>query len=186
MNMKTKHYQTELALLVGDDLPEADAAEVYRHLSTCPECRGHLQKLKKSQDRLSDYALSTSEVPSIDLRTRVQKSLPSAAQVERRHRLLHTWAPAATVVVACTLLFMVMGPEQSTAPVPGGSSSAHLRSARVNGDMLNRVTFDPEHFERMAAPNQEMQKGAIYRQPQLDMREQQQQSIPSFPSRQLD
>ncbi|MAT15827.1 MAG: hypothetical protein CMJ46_11235 [Planctomyces sp.] len=157
MNM-TKHYQTELALLVGDDLSEAEAVEVYRHLSTCPECRAHLQKLRKSQNALSEYALETSASPKVDLRARVQKSLPTPAQIQRRHRILHNWAPAATVVVACTLLFMVMSPEQSTPTNNTGHVSAPS-GGRMHSIRDDRVTFDQKHLDELTRPEHKSMRG---------------------------
>ncbi|MEZ6047589.1 MAG: zf-HC2 domain-containing protein [Planctomycetaceae bacterium] len=157
--MKTKHFQTELALLAGDDLSEAEATEVKRHLSVCPDCRAHLQKLQKSQEALGDFAANTATLPAIDLRSRVQKSLPTPAQIHRRHNLLHTWAPAATVIVACTLLFMVMGPDSnSTAPVDSGLTSNQITNHSGPRVIGTPVTYDPVHLDQLADPdpNQEV------------------------------
>lgn len=137
--MLNQHHKTELALLVGNDLSEAEALAVKRQMALCPESREHHKNLEQGMKPLREFAEQTAEVPQADLWPGVKEQLKSRSQIERRRHLLHTFAPAASVLVACSFLFLLMGQTENTAPNNHPTGPTVPVSAPMGGAPVHNV-----------------------------------------------
>ena len=109
MNCRTA--RKHIALLVGDDLSQAEAAELMVHLRACPECTTAHRELAASSDVL---ALCNDEPVSRDrdsLWPAVRASLVAMdATPKASQRILATNAAMGLAVAAC-ILFAAMAPD---------------------------------------------------------------------------
>ena len=137
MDCKTARHQ--VALLVGQDLPEADAVQLQRHLATCPPCREQRTRLQTTFDRVLSVAESANDNspglwPAISSAIRVRGVSPGL-----NARQFNGWV--AGLAVAATLLAMVTisqhlptasydyGPDIQAQPI-GGPPRSHINQAR--------------------------------------------------------
>ena len=147
-------YAENLAAYALGALPDAEAEELRRHLETCPECRGELERLRPAVDALP--ASVEQFEPPPELKGRLMsvveseaERLPSAGAaanrvpgMPRRPLRLPRWRPAlglaisAAVAAAIVLLVTIGG---SGARTIEAQVSPQLRTAgahaslRVNG-----------------------------------------------------
>ncbi len=116
--MNCREAKAEIALLVGNDLKDAGAREsLRRHVSACPECRGHYQRLKQTfrvleqADKTETFEVRESLWPALStrLRHRQQEQKPSRRQ----------WWPLASFLAACLVVVAIVNtpaPQHPHAP----------------------------------------------------------------------
>ena len=133
--MNCREAKAEIALLVGNDLEDAGAREsLRRHVSACPECRGHYQRLKQTfkfleqADKTETFEVRESMWPALStrLRHRQQEQKPSRRQ----------WWPLASFLAACIVVVAIINtpaPEHSHAPVVDRGMMSELFP--VSGDV---------------------------------------------------
>jgi hypothetical protein len=110
--MTCTRYETDLALYVERDLPEADVAAVEAHLRSCASCSRLLDELRASQARVKDLAAEEIEPEALAV-MRVRTIVAAArARRSRGPRWVPVWAAAAAVILALgTLVWVVaVGP----------------------------------------------------------------------------
>ena len=113
--MTCTRYETDLALYVEHDLPEANAAAVEAHLRDCPTCPSLLAGLRASQAQLKDLASEEVE-PEALAAVRVRLIVAAAAQRPRPDGQVPTWAAAAAIVFALGALLWVTAFVRGTDP----------------------------------------------------------------------
>jgi predicted anti-sigma-YlaC factor YlaD len=136
--MNCVEWEERIALQAGGDLPEAEAAEVERHLARCRECREFSGALKGNLELLREaHSEPIAEAHFAAVRARVM------AGISRRPRWRWVWAglaAAAAVVLLAVALRPVRVPEVPRVavripPAPLGivpATTAPLRSRLSN------------------------------------------------------
>lgn len=126
--MNCRESKVAIALHLGhDDADPADWEQARRHASTCDECRQHYKKLKKALSVLEQadgertYDVHESLWPEIESRLTSQPG-------QKGDDSGRSWAPFASLAVACMLFLMVWAnPPQE--PDPGRSQIQSGKSA---------------------------------------------------------
>ena len=121
--MNCRQARIDLALCVGEDLPEAARRESLRqHVAQCPGCRAHYKRLRgtlqvlESSDRDRTYDVGGSLWPQLSNRIRRLEEAPAPPS------RLNGWLPFVAVTAACALLVVVIdvqappGARPSSAP----------------------------------------------------------------------
>lgn len=105
--MNCRQAKADIALWVGEDLQDAQQKEeLRRHLASCPECRAHYKRMKRTfavlerADRDATYDSSDSLWPHLAQRI----SRHSAGSPGR----FNGWLPFAAMTAACAILVIVM------------------------------------------------------------------------------
>jgi putative zinc finger protein len=96
--MTCTRYETDLALYVERDLPEADAAAVEAHLAECPSCPRLLAELYASQALVKD--LAAEEIDPDALAAVGLRAIVAAARDRRSRPSVPWWAAAAAIVLS--------------------------------------------------------------------------------------
>jgi anti-sigma factor RsiW len=156
--MTCTRYETDLALYVERDLPEADVAAVEAHLGACPRCRSFLAELRASQAQVKD--LAAGEIDSEALAVMRARTVVAAARARRsRGPRWPVWAAAAAVILALGTLVWVVAfvsrfePVRTVAvvspppSVPPAIPSPVLASPSVGSTLPGPATVSP-HMER--------------------------------------
>ncbi|MBL8849286.1 MAG: hypothetical protein JNG89_06360 [Planctomycetaceae bacterium] len=119
--MNCRQARIDLALCVGEDLPEAARRESLRqHVAQCPGCRAHYKRLRgmqrvlESSDRNRTYDVGGSLWPQLSNRIRRLDESPGPAS------RFNGWLPFVAVTAACAMLVVVM---DLRAPSSGHSPS---------------------------------------------------------------
>ncbi len=103
--MQCKTAQRQMALAVGDDLEQADAQELQRHLAQCSVCRGLWEQHRQSFAVLQDTRVVASAVkrdsvwPSVA--TRLQQR-----QAGGRRRANDLWISALAIAAGIVVVFV--------------------------------------------------------------------------------
>ena len=114
-----------VALLVGDDISDADRPEVERHIAECSSCKSYHAGLLETQNQLLSVAAEpTAKSPGLwaDLQPKVQ-----LASQGRSAKQFNGWAAALAVAATVMAMFAIssdMTPVQSANTVPEFSPSA--------------------------------------------------------------
>jgi len=118
--MNCRQARIDLALCVGEDLPEAARRESLRqHVAQCPGCRAHYKRLRgtlqmlEASDRDRTYDVGGSLWPQLSNRIRRLEEAPAPPS------RLNGWLPFVAVTAACALLVAVIevqSPSGSRAP----------------------------------------------------------------------
>lgn len=147
-NSECRKTRRLLALCVGNDLDERDAAGVERHLAVCPDCREIRQGLHQSQQALDavrptaapDKQLSVSVWPGV---SRHIRSIDEQSVVEPAVAPgWHEWLPTGALAAACVAMIAALWP-----PVRSGESHLASESVRVI------VGSDTGRLQRVTASN---------------------------------
>lgn len=118
LNMNCRDAKVAIALHLGHDDGDPQVWDTARrHAATCPDCRQHYKKLKKSMalleqvDPVETYEVQTSLWPEVE--ARLSTSSVRQSPVKKR-----SWTPLVSVAVASLLFLMVwVNPPQE--PNPG-------------------------------------------------------------------
>jgi anti-sigma factor RsiW len=113
--MTCARYETDLALYVEHDLPEANAAAVEAHLRECPTCPSFLAELRASQAQLKDLA-SVEIEPEALAAVRARLVVAAAPPRPRHDGQVPTWAAAAAIVFALGALLWIVALVRGTEP----------------------------------------------------------------------
>ena len=118
--MNCRQARIDLALCVGEDLPEAARRESLRqHVAQCPGCRAHYKRLRgmlrvlEATDHDRTYDVGDSLWPQLSNRIRRLEESPGPSS------RFNGWLPFVAVTAACALLVVVMdvrAPTASTSP----------------------------------------------------------------------
>jgi hypothetical protein len=121
--MNCRQAKADIALWIGDDLPDRDRREeLRRHVSRCAGCRKHYKRLKgtlqvlEHADREQTYDVSDSVWPELARRIE-QQSDPGAHRAR-----FNGWFPFVAMTAACVAL-ETQGPTTDRLagdPMPGG------------------------------------------------------------------
>lgn len=116
--MNCRQARIDLALCVGEDLPEAARRESLRqHVAQCPGCQAHYKRLRgalrvlESSDCDRTYDVNDSMWPQLAVRIRRLEETPVPAS------RFNGWLPFVAVTAACAMLVVVMD-RQPTEPAP--------------------------------------------------------------------
>jgi hypothetical protein len=119
--MNCRQARIDLALCVGEDLPEAARRESLRqHVAQCPGCRAHYKRLRgmqrvlESSDHDRTYDVGGSLWPALSNRIRRLEESPGPTS------RFNGWLPFVAVTAACAMLVVVM---DLRAPSAGHSHS---------------------------------------------------------------
>jgi hypothetical protein len=135
--MRCVEIEANLAAFVLDGLEEEEAAEVERHLASCPSCQEELRELRKVSSALEAAPAPRTTPPSylkgeILSRVRAERLLPSYSEAShslqggRRSRVasrfnrfknLRVVLPSVAAAVAIAALGIVFGLSREAAPV---------------------------------------------------------------------
>lgn len=171
--MNCRQAKTEMALWVGDDLDEASARQVERHVAVCPECRDALVALRQSQSVLQALAGSkhAGDVDAALLKPAssnlvrlasdgfeslwpaVSRRLPG--QSGARMRRFNGWLPAAAVMAACVAILVVTGQnavQYFDGPAPF-ERPVFPATPAVESQIPNLPGFDDRGFEGRGMDN---------------------------------
>jgi predicted anti-sigma-YlaC factor YlaD len=140
--MNCKIAQSQLALLVGNDLEPAAVDQVRKHLDKCDCCRRHFDRLTAAQEALQAPAEGAWSATDESLWPKLSVRLASATAGSKPHRL-NGWAASLAVAAACTAMVWVAShqwtgppaPEDVGQPVRGISDQAPAPAAPDNGDV---------------------------------------------------
>lgn len=120
--MNCRQARIDLALCVGEDLPEAARRESLRqHVAQCPGCRAHYKRLRgtlqvlESSDRDRTYDVGGSLWPQLSNRIRRLEEAPVPPT------RLNGWLPFVAVTAACAMLVVVI--DLQTPATPGAPSA---------------------------------------------------------------
>jgi hypothetical protein len=123
--MNCRQARIDLALCVGEDLPEAARRESLRqHVAQCPGCRAHYKRLRgtlqvlESSDRDRTYDVGGSLWPQLSHRIRRLEESPVPPS------RLNGWLPFVAVTAACALLVVVI--DVQTPPGPRAPSTQNV------------------------------------------------------------
>lgn len=118
--MNCRQARIDLALCVGEDLPDAARRESLRHhVAQCPGCRAHFKRLRgtlrvlESSDRDRTYDVGGSLWPQLSHRIRRLEESPGPSS------RFNGWMPFVAVTAACAMLVVVMdlrGPAMHRSP----------------------------------------------------------------------
>jgi predicted anti-sigma-YlaC factor YlaD len=105
--MNCRQAKADIALWIGEDLPEPQhREELRRHVAACPECRAHYKRMKRTiavlehADRAATYDSGDSLWPELSRRiARRPESAPSR---------FNGWLPFTAMTAACLALVVVM------------------------------------------------------------------------------
>ena len=120
--MNCRQARIDLALCVGEDLPDAARRESLRqHVLQCPGCRAHYKRLRgalgvlESSDHERTYDVCGSLWPQLSVRIRrlEETPLPSSR--------FNGWLPFVAVTAACAMLVVVMDVRTPARPAPAVS-----------------------------------------------------------------
>lgn len=107
--MNCRQARIDLALCVGEDLPDAARRESLRqHVAHCPGCRAHYKRLRgtlrvlESSDRDRTYDVGGSLWPQLSNRIRRLEEAPQPAS------RFNGWLPFVAVTAACAMLVVAM------------------------------------------------------------------------------
>ncbi|QDT63717.1 anti-sigma factor [Calycomorphotria hydatis] len=123
MTGPTTNDRRRIALLVGEDLETEHVSETEQKVKSCPHCKEHWSKLRRSLDALDGVAdqrqvsLEDSVWPELS-----QKIIARKNRALRREERLNAWVPALACAAACMALF-------SLTSMPGNSPNATQYSA---------------------------------------------------------
>lgn len=111
--MNCREAQIDIALLVGNDLEDADAREHLRqHMTSCPDCRQHYRNLKSTlpvlgqSEREPTYEVRESLWPAVS--QRLQRRQQDAGQLNPRK----WWLPGIFLAACVMLVVMIQPPLQ--------------------------------------------------------------------------
>lgn len=109
--MNCRQAKSDIALWIGDDLPDRSRREeLRRHVSACPGCRKHYKRLRgtlqvlEHADREQTYDASDSVWPELSRRIEVQ------SQSGGRRARFNGWFPFVAMTAACVALVVTMNP----------------------------------------------------------------------------
>lgn len=134
MPMNCKQAQRDIALWAGHDLDDASQREAVRqHVTGCPCCRAHYQRMKETlhvlerAERPVTYISQDSLWP--DLATRISRA--QHASPVRNTRRFHGWMPLIAMTAAGFILLLVVyeQPQPARGPIHGGFSPSPVISA---------------------------------------------------------
>jgi hypothetical protein len=130
--MNCRQARIDLALCVGEDLPDAARRESLRqHVAQCPGCRAHYKRLRgtlrvlESSDRDRTYDVGGSLWPQLSNRIRRLEESPGPSS------RFNGWLPFVAVTAACAMLVVVMD-----LGTPSGARTPHTQN--VARDMIPR------------------------------------------------
>jgi len=136
--MNCRQARIDLALCVGEDLPDAARRESLRqHTAQCPGCRAHYKRLRstlrvlESSDRDRTYDVGGSLWPQVSHRIRRMEEAPGPAS------RFNGWLPFVAVTAACAMLIVVMDVRN---PVPSHAPSTKT----VARDMIPGQSLLPD------------------------------------------
>lgn len=135
--MNCRQARIDLALCVGEDLPDAARRESLRqHVAQCPGCRAHYKRLRgtlqvlESSDRDRTYEVGGSLWPQLATRIRRMEESPGPSA------RFNGWLPFVAVTAACALLVVVIDLQ-----APNGGPAPHTHS--VARDILGGRSILP-------------------------------------------
>lgn len=132
--MNCKIAQSQLALLVGNDLEPAAVDEVRKHLDKCDGCRRHFDRLTAAQEALQTPAEASWSASDESLWPNLSVRLASASAGSKPHRL-NGWAASLAVAAACTAMVWVAS-HQWSGP-PAADEAGHPVQAISNQGPVN-------------------------------------------------
>jgi predicted anti-sigma-YlaC factor YlaD len=140
--MNCKIAQSQLALLVGNDLEPAAVDQVRKHLDQCDCCRRHFDRLTAAQEALQTPGEGAWSATVESLWPKLSLRLASATAGSKPHRL-NGWAASLAVAAACTAMVWVAShqwpgqpvPEDVGHPVQAISDEAPVPAGPENGDV---------------------------------------------------
>jgi hypothetical protein len=156
--MTCTRYETDLALYVERDLPEAEVAAVEAHLRSCASCSRFLAELRASQAQVKD--LAAEEIDSEALAVMRVRTIVATARARRSRgpRWVPAWAAAAAVILALGTLVWVVALASRFEPVrtvavaspppsvPPAIPSPGIASPSVGSTLPGPATVSP-HME---------------------------------------
>lgn len=138
--MNCRQARIDLALCVGEDLPDAARREsLKQHVAQCPGCRAHYKRLRgtlrvlESSDRDRTYDVGGSLWPQVSHRIR---RLEEAPQLASR---FNGWLPFVAVTAACAMLIVAMD-IQGPAPVQPHGLRPYARDMFSGSSLLPEVS----------------------------------------------
>ncbi|MGD9854226.1 MAG: anti-sigma factor [Planctomycetaceae bacterium] len=145
--MNCKQAQREIALWAGHDLDDASQKEsVRRHVTGCPCCRAHYQRMKRTlhvlerAERPVTYVTGDSLWPV--LASRISHA-QQRASTPRNTRPLRSWMPFVAMTAAGFILLLVLNEQPPGGTVQRGFSPAPIFSAE--GPSPDRYLTLPEY-----------------------------------------
>ena len=114
--MNCKRIQSLIALLVGNDLDDAETLQVERHIATCPHCRAYHQEMQASYEALQNSADETVYESQPSLWPQLSARLfPTTTPQNTRSQAFNGWIPA-LAITAATLMIMVFSNTRHQTP----------------------------------------------------------------------
>ncbi len=145
--MNCKQAKHDIALWAGHDLDDAFQKEaVRRHVTACPECRGHYRRMKNAltvlerAERPATYVSGDSLWPELTSRISHAAHRPSTRQ--NPHGLTG-WMPMIAMTAACCILLLVVNRQPPQQP---GDTTQRGTGIAIPGTMLTegpRVPLPP-------------------------------------------
>lgn len=144
--MNCRQARIELALCVGDDLPDATRREnLRRHVVQCPGCRAHYKRLRgtlqmlESSDGDRTYDVGGSLWPQLSQRIRRMEETPEPTG------RFNGWMPFVAVTAACALLVVVMDLQSPGVPPATNTHGAVARDFWGSSALLPSIPESAEH-----------------------------------------
>lgn len=152
--MNCREAKTELALLVGNDLPDpADREALKRHVSTCPTCRAQYRQLKQAfsvleqSEKECTYETRDSLWPAVSARLTKRRSEPQLN--------LRKWWPLGSFLAACLLVAFFLQPIQQ-----------HPENRPIDRGLFPSVTpLVPHDHEKPTLPAPDEPKKPLFLKP---------------------
>lgn len=150
--MNCRQARIDLALCVGEDLPEAARRESLRqHVAQCPGCRAHYKRLRgmlrvlEATDRDRTFDVGDSLWPQLSNRIRRLEESPAPSS------RFNGWLPFVAVTAACAMLVVVMDVRAPSSPTQEAvardmfSTTSWFRGLPTEND--DRNIFGPQYHQ---------------------------------------
>ncbi len=139
MRWRCVGMRKQLALLVGDDLPERNKRLVELHLSGCPDCQGYLASLRRARAAMlvceEATGITRSLWPALERRLEGAAAAPSVRAA---------WAPYATLVAAAAVLALLVWNRPSLSRQPHVGATPLYASWLDGDDWLTEYGAAPD------------------------------------------
>ncbi len=157
MGWRCVRVRRQLALLVGDDLPEREKASVESHLSRCASCREHQASLQRCRDAFVGLRAETVDSKLADLLWPGLRGRLTSVETSRSRR---AWLPVGAMAAASIAMGVVLLNRPATLePVQSESSQNFNSETPEFADLLYasraaelRATDSPSRSEVDDAP----------------------------------
>ena len=135
MGWRCVRVRRQLALLVGDDLPEREKTSVESHLTRCAGCREHRASLERSREALAGLRAESAEPSSAGSLWPALRDRLASVETSRPRR---SWFPAGAMLAASIAMAIVLLNKPAKLEPVQGESSPYINSDEIAaaGDSL--------------------------------------------------